>query len=190
VADRRQSGEYGTIRPGIDVEVWAEIGGPNLAVNSSFENPTPFAGWTTLAGSMTWAADPDAYHGASSLRGTVTEATFTGIPAAYGTQYQTIVDPGYEGPWVASVWVKAPAGRGIAATMYKYYDVGGVTKAPWDAGYPADATNGGGVQPTVIASGDWQRITATFPADTSSATAAIDFRVGVDAPAPHGSSAT
>lgn len=175
------------IRPGIDVEVWAELGGPNLAANSSFEN-----GWTGWVGPgqepwATWEiADDAAYHGSHSARMTCLDPGFNGNPGHYGNAYQnpSVILPGYEGPWTGSAWFKAPPGRSVGVGLIKYYDDGtGQPVMPWTPGppyYPPDATLGGSHYLHVLASGQWQRVVARFPADTSTARSySMDFRVGI-----------
>lgn len=146
------------------------IGGGNVLKNSSFEDTTGFGNnWSMDATYETWSSDTsDFRYGSRSAKFVVNTGggAFGGNPDHYGkAQALSIPSKNYEGPWVASAWIKGPAGKQIGVSVWRAYDVGGVPTYTWVSGFPADGNIGASID--VIATGAWQRIILPLPADTS-----------------------
>jgi len=158
--------------------------GANLLTNAGFEATPAFAAWSIPdVPAVSWALDTVAWapEAAHSARMTVTDPTFNGNPGHWGNLIQVVNRPGYEGPWTGSAWIKAPAGRSIGLGLIKYYDDGaGGSVAPWQPGYPTDALSSSAWYHHVTATGDWQRVVWSIPADPSVRPSyAVDFRAGI-----------
>jgi len=149
------------------------VGGGNMIVNSSFENSVAWdTGWSyPTSGVVTWTSSTAfALYGPTSAKMTCLVADFGTNSGHFGNIWQDIVRKNENGAMTASCWIKGPVGRTIGLTVIKAYDNGaGGPLFPWDGGYPGDAPLGGTAVTTTTATGQWQRVSVTFPKYTGSA---------------------